>query len=135
MAVNSLTKQTAAPSTLLTASLRRSYHCSHASQLVALTLQVNRCPFHNGMPETSLSLLTDYQAGAESLPSKCVQASQQSTAACLHTGSAFCSLMMVCPRMHDTMDCYHSLCLHCNCAKLMAHCCTISSTTYNYSVG
>jgi hypothetical protein len=39
----------------------------------ALMAQITRCPFHNGAAEAGLSLLSDYRAGAESLPSKCVQ--------------------------------------------------------------
>ena len=36
-------------------------------------LQITRCPFHNTAADATLSLLCDYQAGEECLPSKCVQ--------------------------------------------------------------
>lgn len=39
----------------------------------ALMAQITRCPFNNNAAESGLSLLSDFRAGAESLPSQCVQ--------------------------------------------------------------
>ncbi|KXZ55515.1 hypothetical protein GPECTOR_2g1064 [Gonium pectorale] len=39
----------------------------------ALEAQISRCPFHNA-PRSQLSLLSDYQAGVECLPTNTVQA-------------------------------------------------------------